>query len=190
MDNAEQDEESSEENLRISKNFTEPEYAERTDYDIITKQSVIIMDAERENLVKSTNINSNMNITSDFNITISKYSEDESVDTKYDIPELKVEIKKKASPVNNNDLTEIKFNENNTKTQSRIPILQERADNALYTGSVNDFVKDDSFVIDDGKGDNRIIENGSTSLTNTNKYPAAASKKNIIYRKFRSFFLK
>lgn len=84
-------------------------------------------------------------------------------------------------------MTEIIFDENNTQKPSRISSLQ---DNAFYTGSVNDFAKDNIFVIDDGKGDNKINENESTSLTNTNKYPAEPSKKNLIYRKFRSFFSK
>lgn len=191
MENAERDEEISKENLRTSKLYIDSEYGERTDYDIVAKSSETTMEAEGENLVISTNINSNMtDIISDFKITKHKHSEDESVDIKYELPQFKVEIKKKASPVKSNDLTETQFNESNIKTRSRISSAQERADSVFHAYSLNNFGKDSLSVIDDGKGDSTIKENESTSLTNTNNYPAATSKKTIIYRKFRRFFLK
>lgn len=159
---------------------TEPEYMEQTDYDIETKPSETIMETERENQVIWTNTNSSMtDIVSDSKVTNNKYSEDESVDTKYDIPLLKVEIKKKPSPV---------FNETDTKIQNEIPSVQERADSAFNAYSSNNLEKDFT-GIDDGTGDSKINVNEFTLLPNKNNYPAAASKQNIIYRKFRRFFL-
>lgn len=147
------------------------------------------MENEGENLVISTNIHSSITtITSDFKLTNNKCSEDESVDMKYDIPQIKVEIKKKPSLAKNYDLTDIKFDENYTRTQSRIPSAQERADSAFNTYSLYNFEKD--HVIDDGKGDSRIKVNESTAPPNANNNPAASSKQNVIYRKFRRFFLK
>lgn len=176
--------------MRTSEFFTEPEYGERPDYDIITKSSETTMETERENLVISTNIHSNItDIVSDIKLIRNQHSEDESVQTKLEIPQIKVEIKKKVSSVQKNDVTEIQFDENYTKTQSRISSVQEKADNAFLTTSLN-FEKDSIFVIDDGKGDTRVNENESISLTNMNNCLEAASNKNTIYRKFRSFFSK
>lgn len=175
--------------MHSSKHFAEPEYGKQTDYNIVAKPSETIIEAERENLVISTKINSDISaIVSDLQLTRNKYSEDESVEIKFDIPQFKVEIKKKISPIINNDMSETKFDENYTKTQSRISSVQERADSAFHTSLLNNFEEDRFFVIDDGKGDTRINENESISLTNTKNEPAATSNKNIIYRKFRSFF--
>lgn len=140
------------------------------------------METEGENLVISTNINSSItNIISDFKLT-NKNSEDESVDMKYDVPQIKVEIKKKPSLVKNY--------ENYTETQSRISSVQERADSAFNTYSLNNFEKDGLYVIGDGKGDSRVNVNESTAPPNANNYPAASSNQNRIYRKFRRLFLK
>lgn len=115
------------------------------------------------------------------------YNEDEATEVKYVTPLFKVEIKKKASLAKPNDLTAIKIVEDNTKLESTISSGSSRGHCTLHTCSINDCAKDCFYNIDEGINEKCVINhNKSTTFTNTNICSAAASKKNLIYRKLQS----